>query len=183
MAAFIGAGIVSVAPWDNTDAFDTLEFRDVGNVSALTINITENRQELRNFRTAAGGTYASVARVETASLQMDFRDFSAENLELALWGDSETVTDVTTVEALVEAAPLVAVKFDGINVVDGKAYVGKFFKCRLGAPANLGLIGEDFGTLTIQATMEADTKITTTGKSQYFTLAVPVTPVAPPEGP
>ena len=85
MAAFIGAGIVSVAPWDGLTAFDSLTFVDVGNVSALNISVTESRQELRNYRTAAGGTYASVARVKSASLQMDFRDFSSANLELALW--------------------------------------------------------------------------------------------------
>lgn len=172
MAAFIGAGIVSVAPWDGLTAFDSLTFVDVGNVSALNISVTESRQELRNYRTAAGGTYASVARVESASLQMDFRDFSSANLELALWGDATTAVGVTTVEALINSAPLVAVKFVGVNVVDGKDVTGKFFKVRLGAPQNLGLIGEDFGTLQITGTMEADTTITTAGKSQYFALVL-----------
>ena len=172
MAAFIGAGIVSVAPWSGTTAFDALTFVDVGNVSALNISVTESRQELRNYRTAAGGTYASVARVESASIQLDFRDFSSANLELALWGDATTATGVTTVEALINAAPLVAVKFVGVNVVDGKDVTGKFFKVRLGAPQNLGLIGDDFGTLQITGTMEADTTITATGKSQYFALVL-----------
>ena len=172
MAAFIGAGIVSVAPWDGLTAFDSLTFVDVGNVSALNISVTESRQELRNYRTAAGGTYASVARVESANLQMDFRDFSAANLELALWGEKTTLTGVSTVEALINSAPLVAVKFVGVNVVDGKDVTGKFFKVRLGAPQNLGLIGDDFGTLQITGTMEADTTITGTGKSQYFSLVL-----------
>ena len=34
MAAFIGAGIVSVAPWDGLTAFDSLTFVDVGNMMA-----------------------------------------------------------------------------------------------------------------------------------------------------
>lgn len=172
MAAFIGAGIVSVSPWDGVTAFDSLTFTDVGNVSALNISVSETRQELRNYRTAAGGTYASVARVESANLQMDFRDFSAANLKLALWGEKTTLTGVSTVEALINSAPLVAVKFVGVNVVDGKDVTGKFFKVRLGAPQNLGLIGDDFGTLQITGNMEADTTITGAGKSQYFALVL-----------
>ena len=144
----------------------------MGNVSALNISVSETRQELRNYRTAAGGTYASVARVESANLQMDFRDFSAENLKLALWGEKTTLTGVSTVEALINSAPLVAVKFVGVNVVDGKDVTGKFFKVRLGAPQNLGLIGDDFGTLQITGTMEADTTIVGVGKSQYFALVL-----------
>lgn len=172
MAAFIGAGIVSVAPWDGVTAFDTLVFTDVGNVSALNISVSESRQELRNYRTAAGGTYASVARVESASLQLDFRDFSAANLALAVWGTKTTLTGTSTVEALINSAPLVVIKFVGVNVVDGKDVTGKFFKARLGAPQNIGLIGEDFGTLQITATLEADTTIVGAGKSQYFALVL-----------
>ena len=169
MAAFIGAGIVSVATWSDSTAFDSLTFTDVGNVSRLSFNFTEDRKELKNFRTAAGGTYASVARIDKAELSMDFRDFSSANLKMALWGDSATVTGVTTIEAMLNSAPLVAVKFVGTNLVDGKDVTGKFFKVRLGAPQGIDMIGEDFGTLAIAGTLEADTdNITTAGKSQYF---------------
>jgi len=173
MSAFIGSGVVSVTPYVAGTAFDSLTgWEDVGNVSALSLNVTENRQELRNYRTPAGGVYASAARVESVSIQMDFRDFSAENLALALWGTGTTATGVTTIEALINSAPLVAIKFEGVNGVDGKDVDGKFFKARLSAPQNIGLIGDDFGTLQITATLEADTSITTAGKSQYFQLLV-----------
>ena len=169
MAAFIGAGIVSVATWDDSTAFDSLTFTDVGNVSRLSFNFTEDRKELKNFRTAAGGTYASVARIDKAEMSMDFRDFSAANLKMALWGDSATAVGVTTIEAMLNSAPLVAVKFVGTNLVDGKDVTGKFFKARLGAPQGIDMIGEDFGTLPITGTLEADTdNIVTVGKSQYF---------------
>ena len=70
---------------------------------------------------------------------------------------------------MISAAPLVAVKFVGQNLVDGKDATCKFFKVRLGAPQGVDMIGEDFGTLSITGTMEADTdNITTAGKSQYF---------------
>ena len=87
MSAFIGAGIVSVAPWSDTTAFDSLTFVDVGNVSKLVPSFTEDRKTLKNFRNAAGGNYASFARVDSAELDMEFRDLSADNLALALWGD------------------------------------------------------------------------------------------------
>ena len=170
MSAFIGAGIVSIAPWDNTTLHDARTFVDVGNVSALTMAVAETRQELRNYRTAAGGTYASVARVDSVTLSLDFRDFSAANLALALWGTATVVTDTTTVEALIKSAPLVAIKFDGINIVDGKDFDGKYYKGRLGAPQNIGLIGDDFGTMQISITLEADETIVGAGKSQYFAL-------------
>lgn len=173
MAAFIGAGIVSVAPWDDGTAFDSLTFRDVGNVSRLTYNFSEQRQQLKNFRSAAGGNYASVARIESAELSMDFRDFTAANLAMALWGTSSTATGTTTIEAMINSAPLVAVKFVGTNLVDGKDVTAKFFKVRLGAPQGVDMIGDDFGTLAITGTMEADTdNITTAGLSQYFKLLI-----------
>jgi hypothetical protein len=170
MSAFIGAGIVSVAPWSDTTAFDSLTFVDVGNVSKLVPSFSEDRKTLKNYRNAAGGNYASFARVDTAELAIDFRDLSAENLALALWGTATTVTTTTTIEALLNAAPLVAIKFVGINLVDGKDVTAKFYKVRLGAPQGLDMIGEDFANMSITGTMEADEKIVTAGKSQYFTI-------------
>lgn len=168
MSAFIGAGIVSLAPWSDTTAFDSLTFVDVGNVSKLSFNFTEDRKELKNFRSAAGGTYASVARIDKAEMSMDFRDFSAENLALVTWGTESTATGTTTIEAMLNSAPVMAVKFVGTNLVDGKDVTGKFFKVRLGAPQGVDMIGEDFGTLAVAGTLEADTKIVTAGKSQYM---------------
>jgi len=173
MSAFIGAGIVSVAAYSPTTAFDALTFRDVGNVSRLTFNFAEERKNLKNFRTAAGGNYASIARVESAELSMDFRDFSADNLAMLLWGTSATAAGVTTIQGMINAAPVMAVKFEGENLVDGKDAKAHFFKVRLGAPQGADLIGEDFGTLQITGTIEADTaNITTAGLSQYFKLLI-----------
>ena len=172
MSAFIGAGIVSVAPWSDTTAFDSLTFVDVGNVSKLTPSFSEDRKTLKNYRNAAGGNYASFARVDSAELAMEFRDLSADNLALALWGTATTVTTTTTVEALLNAAPLVAVKFVGTNLVDGKDVTAKFFKVRLGSPQGLDLIGEDFANLSLTGIMGADEKIVTGGMSQYFVIAL-----------
>lgn len=176
MDAFIGAGVVSVAPWSESTPFASLPFRDVGNVAELTIAAEEDRRELRNFRSAAGGTYASAARVNSASLNMLWHDFSPENLALALWGtagvEGSPGDEEDVIEGLVNAAPLIAIKFDGINTITGKPYVGHFYKCRLGAPQNIGLIGEDFGGMQLAAVMEADTKVSGLGKSQYYQLRI-----------
>ena len=72
MSAFIGAGIVSVAPWSDTTAFDSLTFVDVGNVSKLSPSFSEDRKTLKNYRNAAGGNYASFARVDSAELAMEW---------------------------------------------------------------------------------------------------------------
>lgn len=170
MSAFIGAGIVSVAPWSYTTAFDSLTFVDVGNVSKLVPSFSEDRKTLKNFRNAAGGNYASYSRVDTAELTIDFRDLSAANLALALWGEKTTAAGHTTIEALLNSAPLVAIKYVSKNLVDGKAWIGKFHKVRLGAPQGLDLISEDFANMSITGIMEADEKITAPNESQYFSL-------------
>ena len=170
MSAYLGAGIVSIAPYNGVTAFDSLTFVDVGNVSKLSVSFSEERKELKNYRTAAGGTYAAIARIDKAEASLDFRDFSAANLKLALWGTSATATGVTTIEAMINSAPNVAIKYVGTNLADGKDVTVKLFKARLGAPGGIDFIGDDFGTLTISATLEADPLIVTAGKSQYFQL-------------
>jgi hypothetical protein len=66
------------------------------------------------------------------------------------------------------ARPDVSIHVEGINEVDGKYSVFKGFKCKLGVAQNVGLIGEDFGTLTLSFSVQKDETITTPGKSQYF---------------
>lgn len=170
MTAYVGAGVVSIAPYDGVTAFDSLTFVDVGNVSKMTVSFSEDRKELKNYRSAAGGTYAAVSRIDKAEASIEFRDFSAANLKRALWGTSSTATGVTTIEAMLTSAPNVAIKYVGTNLVDGKDVTVKIYKARLAPPAGIDFIGDDFGSLTIGATLEADTQIVTVGKSQYFAL-------------
>jgi len=74
------------------------------------------------------------------------------------------------VQSLLSSAPDVSIHVEGINEVDGKYSVFKGFKCKLGVAQNVGLIGEDFGTLTLSFSVQKDETITTGGKSQYFEL-------------
>jgi hypothetical protein len=74
------------------------------------------------------------------------------------------------VQSLLSSAPDVSIHVEGINEVDGKYSVFKGFKCKLGVAQNVGLIGEDFGTLTLSFSVQKDETIVTAGKSQYFEL-------------
>lgn len=74
------------------------------------------------------------------------------------------------VQALIGSAPDVSIHLEGINDVDGKYTIGKFYKCKLGVAQNVSLIGDDFGTLQLSFTMQKDETIVAAGKSQYFYL-------------
>ncbi|TVO53856.1 phage tail tube protein [Denitromonas halophila] len=94
MAAFKGAGIVYIAPYASAATFSARNFRDTGNNSVVQDAFTEDKQEQTNYRTPAGGVYASISRISGFTLQIDMHDFTADNLALALWGTS--AADLTT---------------------------------------------------------------------------------------
>lgn len=73
------------------------------------------------------------------------------------------------IKALMSSAPDVSLIIEGINEVDGKYTVGRFWKCKLGVAQNVAMIGDDFGTLAVSFTIQKDETVTG-GKSQYFEL-------------
>lgn len=91
MSAFIGSGRVRVAPYDAAIPFGSRVFGELGNTSAFTFNFAENRQELRDYRDPAGGVDASASRIESVNGSMDARHFTAANLALALWGNTNVL--------------------------------------------------------------------------------------------
>ena len=72
------------------------------------------------------------------------------------------------VQSLLSSAPDVSIHVEGINEVTGKYTSWKGYKCKLGVAQNVGLIGEDFGTLAVSFSVQKDETITTSGQSQYF---------------
>lgn len=89
--SFIGKGVVYV---ENDDG----QLIDVGNCTAFSYSATEDKKELKNFRTAGGGNYNSLTRVSAVNINMTLSDFSAQNLSLGLFGSvtavaAGTVTD------------------------------------------------------------------------------------------
>jgi len=89
-------------------------------------------------------------------------------------GDSITI-DYTPllsdqVQALITSAPDVSIFVEGVNEVNGKYTIGRFYKCKLGVASNVDLIGDDFGTLAVSFTIQKDERVSGGGLSQYFML-------------
>lgn len=82
--SYIGKGIVYLA--DDNDALI-----DVGNVTEFSYSAEEDKKELKNFRTAGGGNYNTVTRVDAVNLSLTMSDFSAENLKLGLFGGASAI--------------------------------------------------------------------------------------------
>lgn len=97
MSGFIGSGKIKIADYDSGASFAARNFRDVGNASVFSYSFSEDKKELRDYQDPAGGTADSVTRIDVVSGQIDFRNFSPENLALALWGTTSVlgVTPIT----------------------------------------------------------------------------------------
>src|SRR5690606_39196225 len=107
--AYMGKGIVSLTPEAGGAAVD------VGNVSALNFNINENIIRLPNYRTAGGGTYAQVNRIESVEFTATLHDLSPANLAMVLFGTATEADGKATIEALTTGAQTFEMVFAGIN--------------------------------------------------------------------
>jgi hypothetical protein len=73
------------------------------------------------------------------------------------------------VQALVDAAPTLEMRFGGVNEADnGSPVIVDIFKVKLGATSGLGLIHTDFGTLDVKGEVLYDPTKTGVGISHYF---------------
>lgn len=91
MSGFIGSGKIKIADYSSGASFGLRNFRDVGNASKFEYAFSEQKNELRDYQDPAGGTADSVTRIDVVSGSIDFRDFSPENLALALWGSTSAL--------------------------------------------------------------------------------------------
>jgi len=161
--AYMGKGIVKLAPEGGGTA------RDVGNVSALNFNINENIIKLPNYRTAGGGTYAQVNRIESVEFTATLHDLSPENLAMVLFGTSTVVGNTATIEALTTGAQTFEMVFNGVNeAATGKTVTVTVHRAKIGAAQGLGFIGDEFAALEITGEVLIDTDITDAGLSQFF---------------
>lgn len=170
--AYMGKGIVKLTPEAGGTA------RDVGNVSALQFNVNENIIKLPNYRSAGGGTYAQVNRIESVEFTATLHDLSPENLAMVLFGtvdiDSNTPTKAT-IEALTTGAQTFEMVFEGVNeAATGKTVTVTVHRAKIGAAQGLGFIGDDFGALEITGEVLIDTSIVTAGLSQFFKIEMDV---------
>lgn len=78
-------------------------------------------------------------------------------------------TDYTCIEALTSTCKNVKMIFRGVNLADGNApFMVVLHNVKLSPASALSLISEDFTTLDITGTLEADTSIMEAGHSKYF---------------
>ena len=169
--AYMGKGIVSLTPEAGGTA------RDIGNVSALSFNINENIIKQPNYRTAGGGSYATVNRIESVEFTATLHDLSPENLSMVLFGTVSTVTTVATIEALTTGAQTFEMVFAGINeAATGRTVTVTVHRAKIGAAQGLGFIGDDFGALEITGEILIDTSIVTEGLSQFFKVEMTLDP-------
>jgi len=74
------------------------------------------------------------------------------------------------VQSLLTGAQLVSIFLRGYDAVSNEPHSLAIYRAKLGAPANVEMIGEDFASLELPFTMEEDTTITGAGLSKYFFL-------------
>jgi hypothetical protein len=97
--SFIGTGKIKIAPYAGGATFGARVFVDVGNASDFSYNFSEVKKELLDYQDPAGGTAATVVKLDKVEGKMDLRVFSLKNLALALWGTETAslgVTPITT---------------------------------------------------------------------------------------
>lgn len=161
--AYMGKGIVSLTPEAGGAAVD------VGNVSALNFNINENIIKLTNYRTAGGGTYAQVNRIESVEFTATLHDLSPANLAMVLFGTATETDGRATIEALTTGAQTFEMVFAGVNEVNtGQTVTVTVHRAKIGAAQGLSFIGDEFAALEITGEVLIDTAITGAGLSQFF---------------
>jgi hypothetical protein len=85
--SFIGKGKVYLGPFGGAGAL-----RPVGNCSKLTLGIDEETKKILDYMSAGGGVAAKMSRISGLTVTMSLREFTAENVALAVYGESTPVT-------------------------------------------------------------------------------------------
>ncbi|MBK7314927.1 hypothetical protein [Candidatus Aalborgicola defluviihabitans] len=76
---------------------------DLGNASKLEIVVKDKKVSLQDFSKPGGGTYASVSRIENATLNMTLNDLNKGNIARAIFGTGSDVAGATVVDEVVTA--------------------------------------------------------------------------------
>lgn len=76
---------------------------ELGNASKLELAVKEDKQKLKDFTKPGGGTYASVSRIDTVTLQMTLSDLNKTNVARAVFGTEAAVEGDTVADEAVIA--------------------------------------------------------------------------------
>lgn len=95
-----------------------LDGRFLGNVSVLDFTINEENIELTDYTSAGGGNYNSVRRIDSVEMSMTAHDLSAENLAVALFGSTSSVTSSAIVDESITAGAVLDTLIRPAEVID-----------------------------------------------------------------
>lgn len=76
---------------------------ELGNASKLELAVKEDKQKLKDYTKPGGGTYASVSRIDTVTLQMTLNDLNKTNVARAVFGTESAVAGATVTDEAVTA--------------------------------------------------------------------------------
>lgn len=95
--AYVGSGIIRIAPYSTTNTFEQRAFISCENSSAFEVTFQLDEKDLMDYTQPAGGTDAAFKRIKTVSGKLDMRHFSAQTLQNALWATQTAQTSVAIV--------------------------------------------------------------------------------------
>lgn len=70
----------------------------IGNVSALSLAVSEDTKELLDYTSAGGGTQNKIIRIKSIDASLTLHDISPDNLAIALRGTAGAVTAATVTD-------------------------------------------------------------------------------------
>lgn len=113
---FIGVGRMFMRAAGTAD-----QFVEVGNCSKVEFSIKDKKSDLKDFTKEGGGTYASIARIDSSMLSMVCHDLNTQNMTRALFGKSATSAIATVTDEVVTLEkgflfPINAVAFSDVVV-------------------------------------------------------------------
>lgn len=94
--SYIGAGKIYVREYGASAGR-----KEVGNVSRLTLGVTEDVKELIDHTQSGGGTYNEVRRVQAVEMTFLMHDLSPDNFARALFGASTAVSSGSVTDEVI----------------------------------------------------------------------------------
>jgi hypothetical protein len=96
----------------------------MGNASKLDITVKDKKVTLQDFSKPGGGVYASVSRIEAATLNVTLNDLNKANIARAIFGTDSAITGATVADEVVTAyldalVPLAHPNPTALTVKDG----------------------------------------------------------------